>query len=162
MLPKENLPDITITLESELFFAPILATIHSNSGSPTIWNTVNYEELLKQPHTSSYIALINKTPQGFLLFSKTADEAEIIMLAVAKQFHRKGIAQSMIKALIKNLRTLDVTDLFLEVAENNKPALRLYNQCGFYQAGLRPRYYKLSDGNKIDGLIMKKITSPLA
>lgn len=45
--------------------------------------------------------------------------------------------------------------LFLEVAVDNEPALRLYETLGFAQAGRRQAYYARKDGPSADALTLK-------
>jgi ribosomal-protein-alanine N-acetyltransferase len=45
--------------------------------------------------------------------------------------------------------------LYLEVEEDNKPARALYGKMGFVTAGVRKGYYRKSDGNFANALIMK-------
>ena len=44
-----------------------------------------------------------------------------------------------------------VKHIFLEVAVDNAPARAMYEQLGFVQVGVRPKYY---DG--IDAIVMRK------
>ena len=57
----------------------------------------------------------------------------------------------MIGIIEKTIKNQGVKKLFLEVALNNIPGLKLYENCGFKQVGLRPKYY---DG--VDAILMSK------
>ena len=50
-----------------------------------------------------------------------------------------------------DLKKSGVKHIFLEVAADNTPARALYEQNGFVQIGVRPRYY---DG--VDAIMMRK------
>ena len=88
---------------------------------------------------------------GFIVWRKTADEAEIITIGVAPKMRRNGIAETMILLMEQELKKQRVVNVFLEVSEVNCPAKKLYEKLGFEIVGKRPKYY---DG--VDAIIMKK------
>ena len=88
---------------------------------------------------------------GFIVYRQTLDEAEIITIGVHPDARRTGIASAMLGIIDGELRKNGVKTIFLEVAENNRPARALYEQNGYVQIGVRPKYY---DG--IDAIMMKK------
>ena len=53
--------------------------------------------------------------------------------------------------LILLAKDLNISTLFLEVNEQNKPAIHLYEKLGFEKLGVRKKYY-----NNNNGIIMKK------
>mgnify|MGYP003397451754 FL=1 len=79
------------------------------------------------------------------------DEAEIITIGVNPEMRRQGIASAMIGIIEKNIKNQGVKKIFLEVAANNIPGQKLYENHGFNRVGLRPKYY---DG--IDAILMSK------
>ena len=88
---------------------------------------------------------------GFIVYRAVADEAEIITIGVHPAARRAGIASAMLVVAEQDLRARGIKKLFLEVAENNVPARKLYERTGFHQIGIRPKYY---DGN--DAIMMEK------
>ena len=48
-----------------------------------------------------------------------------------------------------------VTAMFLEVAEDNQPALALYRRAGFVANGRRQRYYRRGNGGWVDALMLR-------
>jgi ribosomal-protein-alanine N-acetyltransferase len=46
-----------------------------------------------------------------------------------------------------------VSNLFLEVRRSNKNAILLYEKKGFNEVGIRPNYYKTTNGNE-DAILM--------
>jgi ribosomal-protein-alanine acetyltransferase len=84
------------------------------------------------------VATVNGTVTAFLVLRRTADgEHEILNLAVAPEFRRRGIA----RALLRNATQSQGGRLFLEVRESNEPARNLYREVGFSETGVRRRYY---------------------
>lgn len=92
---------------------------------------------------------------GFVLSRRAADEAEILTITVHGRARGGGVATRLLASHISRLSSLGVTDLFLEVDENNLPALALYRRFGFTQVGRRPSYYAKADGSKANALILK-------
>lgn len=88
---------------------------------------------------------------GFIVYRAVADEAEILTIGVHPDARRGGIASAMLVVAEQDLRTRGIKKLFLEVAENNAPARKLYERAGFHQIGIRPKYY---DG--VDAIMMEK------
>lgn len=68
-------------------------------------------------------------------------EAELLKIAVKKQFRRRGLASELLENLISKLRDRQVEGVFLEVRAKNGPALSFYEKHGFVQAGRRSCYY---------------------
>lgn len=90
---------------------------------------------------------------GYAVFRRIADELQILKLGVAKANHRQGIARFLLKTCVDS-PVLEGTEVaFLEVRENNKAAISLYQQAGFRLIGKRRRYYP--DTNE-DALMMMK------
>ena len=62
---------------------------------------------------------------------------------------------SLLRQQIEAAAAAGVRSLFLEVAENNSPAVVLYSKFGFRQIGRRNAYYAASDGMRLAALTMK-------
>lgn len=63
-------------------------------------------------------------------------------IGVGRQFQRRGIAASLMEALIARAREQGAQRMLLEVRVDNIPALALYERFGFARMGLRKRYYQ--------------------
>lgn len=79
--------------------------------------------------------------------------ADMMNLAVAPDYRKKGIGEQLVKELIRRLKMQQVTCLTLEVRASNAPAIRLYDKLGFVEVGSRPGYYH---NPKEDALILRK------
>lgn len=88
---------------------------------------------------------------GFIVWRTVVDEAEIITIGVRPEARENGIATAMLTLVENDLKKRGVKKIFLEVAENNVPAKKLYEQNGFTQISIRPKYY---DG--VDAILMEK------
>ncbi len=86
---------------------------------------------------------------GFIAARQVAEgEYEILNLAVALEFRRRGVASRLLGAVLRNYRGT----YFLEVRASNTAARNLYRRCGFREAGIRPRYY---ESPSEDGIVMR-------
>ena len=93
--------------------------------------------------------------EGFIILRHTADQAEILTLAVAPQFRRQGLAREILDIAETELLELGVDTLFLEVAEDNKPAIEFYKNRNFSPIGKRPAYYRRAMG-RVAALTFRK------
>lgn len=76
-------------------------------------------------------------------------------LGVAKEFQRNGIARKLIDALARAAKRAEAKRVFLEVADDNIPALVLYSRVGFKEAGRRKAYYQRGNGATADALVLQ-------
>jgi ribosomal-protein-alanine N-acetyltransferase len=81
-----------------------------------------------------------------------AGEAEILTLAVVPGARRRGLGAALMQAALARAAEAGAREMFLEVAEGNEAARRLYGALGFAGVGRRPRYY--SDGR--DALVLRR------
>ncbi len=79
---------------------------------------------------------------GFVVYRMTSsDECELLNLAVARPFRRRGIGAQMVKSLIESFQTTRTICVFLEVRESNWGAMEFYKCLGFQQVSIRKNYY---------------------
>ncbi len=122
-----------------------LANLHQKCFPHKPWSADDFADLKKSG------CEIIASQNGFIVWRAVADEAELITIGVAPDARRTGIGAAMIGIMEGELKKSGVKSVFLEVAENNTPARKLYEQNGYVQIGVRPKYY---DG--IDAIMMKK------
>ena len=122
-----------------------LAILHAKCFPHKPWSAADFADLKKSG------CEIIASQNGFIVYRATLDEAEIITIGVHPDARNTGIASAMLGIVEGELRKSGIKSIFLEVAENNTPARRLYESNGYTQIGIRPKYY---DG--IDAIMMKK------
>lgn len=124
--------------------AAIMAAIHATSFTPA-WDESAMAQFLASPGVLCLIgsaAEIAATPAGLLIARCTADEAELLTLAVAPSCRRAGLGRALLEKAIADLRASGARQLFLEVDEGNVAALALYRAFGARPVGHRPGYYE--------------------
>jgi len=96
------------------------------------------------------LAVVGNTAAGFCAWRQsTADEAELLNLAVAPEQRRKGVASALLEALEREAAGA----IFLEVAEPNTPAIALYEHHGWVKTGVRKGYYA---HGSVNAIVMQK------
>ena len=80
---------------------------------------------------------------GFIHFSKMYEIVDIVNIVVDESKRNKGIASKLIDELINYFD--DVTNIMLEVNENNIPAINLYKKNNFYVINKRDNYYEIKN-----------------
>jgi len=121
-------------------YSDILSALHSTSFSEP-WSSAAFSTLLQQPGVMAWVHE-NAEPLGFILARAVANEGEVLTIAVAPTYRRKGLGQGLLNTAHTALRTAGVQQLFLEVGTDNMAALKLYQNLGFVQVGTRAAYYR--------------------
>lgn len=93
--------------------------------------------------------------RGFVIVQCAADQAEILTIVTDPDHRKSGIAGSVLSAAEDNLSARGVTIIFLEVAEDNNPAIAFYRSAGFEPFGKRPAYYRRETG-RVAALTFRK------
>ncbi|MEO5640184.1 MAG: GNAT family N-acetyltransferase [Sphingomicrobium sp.] len=87
----------------------------------------------------------DRVARGFLLLRTVADEAELLLIAVAPGAQRRGIGRALLDHFVAFARGWGASRLHLEVREGND-AIGLYRAAGFEIAGRRTNYYRGASG----------------
>ena len=88
---------------------------------------------------------------GYVGMMFVLDEGYISNVAVAPNFRRQGVADTLISALMTRAEELSLAFVTLEVRAGNEPAKALYAKHGFVPVGRRKNYYDLP---KEDAILM--------
>ena len=105
------------------------------------------------------IALMAKTESdiaGFIIAQVEVEEntefGHIITINVAPKHRRQGTATKLLHKIENLLKQKGITQCRLEVREDNKHAIKLYQKLGYQTVGILENYY-----GKKHGLYLKKI-----
>ena len=110
-----------------------VAAIQRSSPGAAVWKVADYLEQDFQ------VAIEGKNIAGFLVArTLAADEREILNLAVAPEFRRRGVARALVASAFQGFRGA----VFLEVRESNKIAQEFYKSLGFKELSQRAEYYE--------------------
>ena len=99
------------------------------------------------------VALEGEHVAGYVGSQTVMGETDMMNVAVHPDFRRRGIAESLVNALVEALKAMESHCLTLEVRASNAPAIALYEKLGFVDIGRRKNYYR---NPKEDALILRK------
>jgi [ribosomal protein S18]-alanine N-acetyltransferase len=129
------------------------AAIHASAFNPA-WTDGDLERLLSRDHTHGLVACQvggaragtatskGRGVAGFVLYTLAAGEGEILTVATAVQWQRRGVGEKLVKAALAHLAAERAEAMFLEVGDTNAAALGLYRKLGFREVGRRNNYYQ--------------------
>ena len=129
-----------------------MAKLHLLSGSLTRpWSESEYKILLSTD-TIRFFYVEN----GFLVGRLIGPDAEILNVIVHPKYRRLGKARYLIDKFEKEAKEEGSSKCFLEVAESNSRANKLYQSLNYLSVGKRKNYYEFVDGRKDNALILAK------
>ena len=117
------------------------------------WSANSVASELTNPLSCWLVALEADNVVGYIGSQTVMGETDMMNVAVHPDHRRKGIAVSLIHALVRKLKECESHCLTLEVRASNAPAIALYEKLGFTEAGRRRNYYR---NPKEDALILRK------
>ncbi len=135
--------------------APRLAQLHG-AAFHRGWGEGEFESLLAESNTLVHRLRLGRKTIGFAISRIGADEAEILSVAIDPRYRGQGLSHKLLLTHLGHLATRGVRTIFLEVEENNQPALRLYRRAGFVVVGRRERYYREAGGEQLNALLMRR------
>jgi ribosomal-protein-alanine N-acetyltransferase len=124
-----------------------LADLHAAAFSPG-WSAAEIASL-------DAVALI-EDGAGMILVRTVAGEAEVLTVGVRPEARGAGAGRRLVEAALEAARADGAERVFLEVAEDNLAALRLYAGCGFGEVGRRRHYYPRPDDGAADALVLRR------
>lgn len=121
--------------------------------APSPWGRSLIKDELNRNHSFTLVAVVADEVVGWCCSRYVQDEAELLKISVAESWRRRSVAKLMLAVLEKQLRTVAVLTLYLEVRSENLPALSFYRQAGFTATGRRINYYSQP---RDDAVILRK------
>lgn len=105
------------------------------------WSAESLTQILAMPGACGWLLESGGLPVGFVLARFTLDEGEILLTGILPTARNQGHGARLMAAAIAAARVAGIAKLFLEHAELNAAAARLYQRMGFVQIGRRLQYY---------------------
>lgn len=93
--------------------------------------------------------------RGFALSRVVLDEAELLLLAVARLHRGAGVGRALLAESGRAAAARGAVRLHLEVRDGNG-AIHLYRAGGFGEIGRRPNYYRGGDGRSFDAITLSR------
>jgi ribosomal-protein-alanine N-acetyltransferase len=110
-----------------------VALIQTASPEAAQWNAADYLQY------DFRVSVCRIRVAGFLVSrALTEGETELLNLAVAPEFRRRGVARMLVESLLAESPGV----VYLEVRESNWAARKFYNRMGFQEVSSRLGYYQ--------------------
>ncbi len=148
-------PGVPLVEPATLRDAPRLAQLHAASFHRG-WSDGEFESMIAERNTLVHRLRLGRKIIGFAVSRIGADEAEILSIAIDADQRGRGLSRNLLLTHLGHLAGRGVRRIFLEVEENNAPARRLYESCGFAIVGRRERYYQQASGEQLNALLMRR------
>jgi len=135
----EDIPKI-LKIESISFHSP--------------WTEGMFLEELTNPFSHAFLAKTRADGKviGYIFYQTAVQEMHILNLAVHPLHRSKGVGTLLLHHSLSQTRQSDLARfVYLEVRDNNFPAILLYRKFGFTPLGIRKNYYPKEH---VDAIIM--------
>lgn len=113
------------------------------------WSESGILEEMNQKTGEIYVAVENDIVIGYVIAYTVLDEGDILRVAVCPEFRRRGVARTLLNAVISEGAAHGIILWHLEVRESNTAALSLYRAYGFLKDGSRKDFYENPKENAI-------------
>lgn len=112
------------------------------------WSRASLEYALLNANNDFLVYQADNRIVAYACFENVIDESCLSSIAVKSEFRRQGIAEQLIKTFMSSTAMKSV---YLEVCEDNKSAIALYEKVGFAPVTVRKKYY-----GDLSAIIMRK------
>lgn len=105
------------------------------------WSLAVFRDLFRYPTNYYFVGEENEIICGFAGITVSVDTADIMNIAVSKEYRGRGIGRQLLGQLLEQAVRCGCEQMLLEVRESNHPARQLYQSSGFTEIALRTNYY---------------------
>lgn len=106
------------------------------------WSPQDFVDLLHRDYCLYLVAEADGAVAGCCGLTNSFGEGNIDNVVVGKSFRGMGIAQQMLRELIRLGEAEGIEAFTLEVRVSNAAAIHIYEKCGFVSEGIRPNFYE--------------------
>ena len=111
------------------------------------WSLGNFRDSVTAGYDCWTIAH-GETVIGYAVLMVALDEAHLLNIAVAGEWHNQGLGRAFLKHMIAEAKGAGAQIVYLEVRPSNLAARHLYRSLGFQQIAIRPDYYPATGGRE--------------
>ncbi|MBQ7136911.1 MAG: GNAT family N-acetyltransferase [Bacilli bacterium] len=112
-------------------------------------------ELINTMTSNPYVKVctysVDKKLAAIIQYQDIYDRFELDNIYVLKEYRNKGVASILLNYMIEEGKNKKITNITLEVREDNIKAINLYKKYGFIKKAIRSNYYK-----DCNGILMEK------
>lgn len=121
------------------------------------WTDVMIEEDMMHDFSDFFVLKIDDKNVGYVNIWTIDNSIELNRICIDPIFRKKGYGKFLLGHIVEILKDNDLDRIILEVADNNKPAISLYDKFGFKDIHIRKKYY--DDG--ADALIKELVINDI-
>ena len=120
------------------------------------WGETQFHQSLEQGHWA-WVAEFEQQVVAYAVVMPTVDEAELLIIGVAPEHQRQGIAQQLLCYAEQYARAQRCVKMHLEVRESNYAARELYEGADYLLVGRRKDYYKKTPSERESAVLYTKV-----
>jgi ribosomal-protein-alanine N-acetyltransferase len=113
------------------------------------WSDATFRGEVQNKGISFPVVIVHEPDQrvaGYIIYWQIRDEVQITNIALHPDFRGRGIGETVLTVILKEVSGKGATFVTLEVRSSNTPAVSLYRKLGFKVLGTRKGYY----GNPVE------------
>jgi [ribosomal protein S18]-alanine N-acetyltransferase len=122
------------------------------SNNTTILSKTSISADLETDNAIYFVAKIDNTIIGYIAANLLYDHIDILSVLVTDKYTRNGIASTLLSIVLDYAKSINISDVLLEVRITNVAAQKLYEKFGFKNINIRKKYYP---DNLEDAIIYK-------
>jgi ribosomal-protein-alanine N-acetyltransferase len=143
-----TLTTVITRLDGPLDLDAVLEIDQASFSNP--WTRLMYEQELQNDQSFIFVARRAGSPVvGYCSYWIVLDEVHVNNIAVRPGWRRHGIGRALLEHVLAEGRRRRCRAATLEVRRSNTAALRLYEEGGFVQGGVRRGYYRDPDDDAL-------------
>lgn len=101
----------------------------------------SFEGELAEKSKKYFVALYGNLVIGYVGLQTLGDDLNLLKIAVLPQYQKLGVGFKLMEMSFEYRKNQKLTNYFLEVREDNKKAIKLYQKFGFKAQSVREKYY---------------------
>ena len=129
----------------------VIALERSSQFSP--WTEGNFRDALAAGNLG-LVGIWQHVLVAMAVLQMAAGEAELLTMAVNREFRRRGFGRQLLNELIARAVAYGAESIWLDVRASNAAAIALYRSAGFADIGWRKGYYASAEGRE-DAMMMR-------
>lgn len=106
------------------------------------WSREQVEAELKREAGVRLVVEEEQAIIGYLFMMIVLPDSELLRIGVDPSRQKKGVGSLLLEEGLSAVSKLGAEQCFLEVRRSNTAARRAYDNAGFVEVGIRPRYYE--------------------
>jgi ribosomal-protein-alanine N-acetyltransferase len=135
-------PDIELARPADARAIAALSRVAIEHGLRSAWTEARVRRAIADRATNVLVARRGGAVIGFALLHYVDDAAHLLLLGVAAEHRRQGVASALIAWLDETLRVAGILRIQVEVRAGNDVALAFYARLGFEKVAVTRGYYQ--------------------